>query len=54
MDDKKIEKNEDSTKYGEFIPSYFAWISSEEQKKETNRLEKITKNKDKRRNINEK
>lgn len=35
---------EDSTKYGEFISSYFAWITLERQKEEANRLENITKN----------
>lgn len=34
---------EDSTKYGEFISSYFAWLSLEEQKKRTDELSNITK-----------
>ncbi len=39
-DDKE---KEDSTKYGEFISSYFAWLSLEEQKKRTEELSNITK-----------
>ena len=34
---------EDTTKYGEFISSYFAWLTLEEQKREVSRLENITK-----------
>ena len=34
---------EDTTKYGEFISSYFAWITLEEQKREADRLENMTK-----------
>ena len=36
---------EDSTKYGEFISSYFAWLSLEKQKEVTDRLEDATKKK---------
>lgn len=44
MDDNiKKEKIEDTTKYGEFIPSYFAWIGTNEQKDIVEKLEKITK-----------
>lgn len=44
MDDKiKKEKIEDTTKYGEFIPSYFAWIDTNKQKDVVEKLEKITK-----------
>lgn len=32
--EQKYEVGEDSTKYGEFISSYFAWISLPNQKKE--------------------
>ena len=48
---KKVRRNEpeigeDSTKYGEFVSSYFAWIP--EQKENAKRLQNITKkNKDK-------
>lgn len=51
MDNHKIrekityESGEDSTKYGEFVSSYFAWMPLEEQKETANKLENITKNK---------
>ena len=38
-----VEVGEDSTKYGEFVSSYFAWISLPEQKEKAKRLENITK-----------
>ena len=38
------EYGEDASKYGEFILSYFAWLSPEEQKQKTEKLQKITKN----------
>ena len=41
--DKKIEKKEDETKYGEFIPSYFSWLTMREQKEIADKLSKITK-----------
>ena len=41
MDEK--EKTEDTTKYGEFIPSYFAWLTLEKQKEIANKLSDITK-----------
>ena len=37
------EVGEDSTKYGEFISSYFAWISLPEQKEKDKRLQEIAK-----------
>ena len=40
---KECEVGEDSTKYGEFISSYFAWVPLPKQKETTNRLENITK-----------
>ncbi len=49
MDKKKInekityDQGEDTTKYGEFISSYFAWVSLPEQKNIANKLENITK-----------
>lgn len=43
------EVGEDSTKYGEFISSYFAWVSLPDQKEKVEKLENITKKKDKRR-----
>ena len=44
----EVEVGEDSTKYGEFVSSYFAWIPLPEQKENAKRLQNITKkNKDK-------
>lgn len=43
------EVGEDTTKYGEFITSYFAWVPLPEQKEKVEKLENITKNKDKKR-----
>lgn len=37
------EVGEDATKYGEFISSYFAWVSLPEQKEKVEELEEITK-----------
>ena len=37
------EQGEDATKYGEFVSSYFAWVSLPEQKNIVNKLENITK-----------
>lgn len=57
MSDKKKEEQvevgvcevgEDATKYGEFISTYFAWVSLPQQKEKVEELEKITKNKEKR------
>lgn len=46
MENKKNKKwrrvNEDATKYGEFISSYFAWKTPEEQKEIANQLANIT------------
>jgi hypothetical protein len=43
---KNDNKNlEDSTKYGEFVSSYFAWVPLEEQKKNAKQFEKLTKGK---------
>ena len=44
---EKIEysKGEDSSKYGEFVSSYFAWIPLSEQKDRAKDLENITKDK---------
>ena len=35
---------EDSTKYGEFISSYFGWMTLDTQKKRASELEKMTNN----------
>lgn len=37
------ENEEEKTKYGEFIPSYFAWLTLEKQKKIADKLSNITK-----------
>lgn len=42
MSEKK-ENYEDFTKYGEFIPSYFAWLTLKQQKENAERLSNITK-----------
>ncbi len=39
----KHEVGEDTTKYGEFVSSYFAWISLPEQKENAERLQNITR-----------
>ncbi len=33
---------EDVTKYGEFVSSYFAWLTLEKQKKQSKRMENMT------------
>ena len=43
------EIGEDATKYGEFVSSYFGWVSLEEQKRQAEKLQKITKKKEKQR-----
>ncbi len=40
-----IEQAEDVTKYGEFVSSYFAWLTLEQQKKQAKDMENMT-NKD--------
>ena len=43
---KKIENEEveDTTKYGEFISSYFAWLTPEKQKNKAKEMNNMTKN----------
>ena len=36
-------QKEDSTKYGEFISSYFGWITLDQQKRRAEELENMTK-----------
>lgn len=43
------EVGEDTTKYGEFISSYFAWVSLPDQKEKVEELENVTKKKEKER-----
>ena len=38
-----VEVGEDTTKYGEFISSYFAWISLPEQKEKAEKMQNMTK-----------
>ena len=40
-EDKEI--GEDATKYGEFVSSYFAWMSLSEQKDKVEKLQNVTK-----------
>ncbi len=42
-----VEVGEDSTKYGEFISSYFAWVSLPEQKSKAEKMQNMTKKEDK-------
>lgn len=46
----KNEVGEDATQYGEFVSSYFAWISLPNQKERAEKLANMTKNKEKDRN----
>lgn len=42
MKDRDVEDEiEDATEYGEFISTYFAWISLKEQKDKVEKLENI-------------
>ena len=41
-ENKNKKEKEDTTQYGEFISSYFAWQTLEEQKKKANKLANIT------------
>ena len=41
--DKKQGNTEDVTKYGEFVSSYFAWITLEQQKKRAEEMQNMTK-----------
>lgn len=36
---------EDTTKYGEFVSSYFAWLTLEKQKSNTKKMENMTNKK---------
>jgi len=39
-----MEEVEDVTKYGEFVSSYFAWLTLEHQKQNAKKMEDMTKN----------
>ena len=49
LEDMELEIGEDTTKYGEFISSYFAWVSLPQQKGRVNELEEMTKKEEKNR-----
>lgn len=49
MNKDKREK-EDTTKYGEFVSSFFGWITPENQKHRVNEIEKMTNNEEKNKN----
>lgn len=49
MNKDKREK-EDTTKYGEFVSSFFGWITPENQKDRVNEIEKMTNNEEKNKN----
>lgn len=38
-----IEEIEDATKYGEFVSSYFAWLTLEKQKDNATKMQEMTK-----------
>ena len=38
-----LEEVEDVTKYGEFVSSYFAWLTLEKQKQNAEKMESMTK-----------
>ena len=38
-----FETQDDATLYGEFIPSYFNWITIKEQKEKAEKLDNMTK-----------
>lgn len=37
-----MEETEDVTKYGEFVSSYFAWLTLDKQKKKASEIEDMT------------
>ena len=39
-----MESEEDVTKYGEFVSSYFAWLTLDKQKNKAKKMEKMTEN----------
>lgn len=41
------EETEDTTRYGEFVTSYFAWVPMSKQKENVKKLENITKKREK-------
>ena len=41
------EETDDTTRYGEFVTSYFAWVPMSKQKENVKKLENITKKREK-------
>ena len=41
LENMELEIGEDTTKYGEFVSSYFAWVSLPKQKEKVEKLENI-------------
>jgi len=41
-DNNENKEIEDTTKYGEFVSSYFAWMTLDRQKKKAKDMEKMT------------
>lgn len=41
-----ISEIEDATKYGEFVSSYFAWLTLDKQKTKAKEMEEMTKGED--------
>lgn len=41
-----IQEIEDATKYGEFVSSYFAWLTLERQKDNASKMQEMTKEKE--------
>lgn len=46
-ENKREQRKEDTSKYGEFVPSTHHWIPIEEQKRKAEKLANITKENDK-------
>ena len=44
---KRFGLKEDTTKYGEFVSSYFGWIPLDKQKERADDLEEVTKKEEK-------
>lgn len=45
-DINELNNSEDTTKYGEFVSSYFAWLTLEKQKSKAKQMENMTKKKE--------
>ena len=45
MGENKEKRKEDTSKYGEFVPSAHHWLPIEQQKKKAEKLSNLTKNK---------